>query len=356
MPKKRRSAALWLRYLVTRPRLILALKTAFAASAAWFLAPLIPLADADYSYYAPLGAVVSMYPTLVRSLRTGFQALLGLSLGAGLAFATLAIGVPRIAGVAIVVGVGVLLAGVRILGEGRSWVPITGLFVLLIGGVDAEDYSINYLVYMVLGVIVGLIVNFAIVPPLYLQRADVRLDRLRDRVAERMRDLAKDIDDNDLTERDWETELRGLDEAGRNVRDEVQQAEESRRGNPRGRKSTELARQNYGRLRAVERVLFFLRDLSDVLGAFQTDEAQGPERPAAVSQLTSAVSAVANLVASPVRAEESGDTLAEAEAALDALDRELDARSDGRPSSVAESVAASVCLRRIVEASRPFVA
>lgn len=379
--KKRRSTALWLRYIVTRPRLILALKTAFAASVAWFLAPLIPLADADYSYYAPLGAVVSMYPTLVRSLRTGFQALLGLALGAALAFATLAIGVPRVAGIALVVGIGVLLAGVRVLGEGRSWVPVTGLFVLLIGGVNADDYSINYLVHMVLGVIVGLIVNFTIIPPIYLQRAEVRLNRLRDRVAGRMRDLAQAIEDNSLTEHDWEADLRGLDEASHTVRGEVQQAEESRRGNPRARKHTALATLNHSRMRALERVLFFVRDLTDVLGGLDAGEdtplgesppsesppgAKGPdpegrdagrrERPAAAPQLVAAVVAAADLVASPVQAEESADRLADAEAALDALDAELDARSDGRPSAVAESVAASVCLRRIVEAARPFAA
>ncbi|WP_022887577.1 FUSC family protein [Glaciibacter superstes] len=381
MPQKRRSTALWLRYIVTRPRLLLALKTAFAATVAWFLAPLIPLADADYSYYAPLGAVVSMYPTLVRSLRTGFQALLGLALGAGLAFATLAMGVPRGVGIALVVGVGVLLAGVRVLGEGRSWVPITGLFVLLIGGANAEDYSINYLVHMVLGVVVGLIVNFTIIPPIYLQRAGVRLNRLRDRVAERMRDLAEAIEDNSLTGRDWEAELRGLDEAALNVRGEVQQAEESRRGNPRGRKNPELATLNHSRMRALERVLFFVRDLTDVVGGFDAGEttplgesqpsesqpgskvpdAEGRdagerESPAAVAQLVAAVVAVADLVASPFQADESARRLADAESALDALNAELDARSEGRPSAVAESVAASVCLRRIVEAARPFAA
>lgn len=126
---------------MSRPRVLLAAKTAFAASIAWYIAPYLPFTDAQYSYYAPLGAVISMYPTIMRSLRTGLQALLALAVGAALAFAVIWMPIPHVASVAIVVGIGVLIAGWRVLGDSRNWVPIAALFVLLIGGVDADRYS-----------------------------------------------------------------------------------------------------------------------------------------------------------------------------------------------------------------------
>jgi uncharacterized membrane protein YgaE (UPF0421/DUF939 family) len=358
----------WARTVGAQPRVLLAAKTAFAASLAWFLAPLIPLANADYSYYAPLGAVVSMYPTLVRSARTGVQALVGLALGAGIAFVTLGLGVPRVVGIAIVVGVGVLLAGVRFLGEGRNWVPITGLFVLLIGGPNADDYSINYLVHMVLGVVVGVLVTVLVAPPLYLQRAEVQLNRLRDKVAEHLRDLGTALRTDPGTERDWAADVIALEDTSADVRGAVSQADESRRGNPRGRQTKDQNDENYQRMRALERSLFYVRDLTDVLGGFepagQPDNGQRrigqagnqDAAPEMQRELPAAIIAVADLVASPVRSEESADQLATAESALDDLSQALDQRADGRPSSVSIAVAATVSLRRIVESARPFVA
>jgi uncharacterized membrane protein YgaE (UPF0421/DUF939 family) len=346
----------------TQPRVLLAAKAAFAASVAWFLAPLIPLADADYSYYAPLGAVVSMYPTLARSLRSGLQALAGLGLGAGVAFAALAIGGPRVLGVAFVVGVGVLLAGIRALGAGREWVPITALFVLLIGGIDADNYSVNYLVHMVLGVVIGVLVNLLIVPPLYLRTSEERLDRLRDLVADHLRDLAAWLRDERNQEENWSAPMEGLEDTARSVRDAVQQADESRRGNPRGRGVVDEVNVHYRRLRALERSLFFTRDLTDVLGGFGVDDADAaPDRDwthpgTAQERLCAAIDSVADLVGSRMQGEGSRDALTAAQASLDALQRAVDEDADGRPSAVTNLVAAMVSLRRIVDAARPFVA
>jgi uncharacterized membrane protein YgaE (UPF0421/DUF939 family) len=362
----------WLRTAAAEPRLLLAVKTAFAASVAWLLAPLIPFIDSNYSYYAPLGAVVSMYPTLVRSARSGFQSLLGLALGAGLAFTVLALGGPRVLSIALVVGIGVLLAGVRSLGEGRSWVPITALFVLLIGGVDADEYSVNYLVHMVLGVVVGLVVNLVVVPPLYLGTADKRLDRLRDLVADHLRDMAGSLESDDRSQRDgssreWADAVADLEETGRDVRQAVQQADESRRGNPRGRRREGEIEQDYQRLRALERVLFYVRDLSDALLCLEAPDGRdaGDERRVATTEalppsLPAAVRAVADLVGSRVRGAGSSDLLTKAEAALERLNHSVDIRAthraNGRPSAVADELTASVCLRRMVDSARPFVA
>lgn len=343
MPRRLRG---WVTNIMTQPRLLLAAKTAFAASVAWLLAPHLPFIDAHYSYYAPLGAVVSMYPTLISSVRTGLQALAGLAVGAGLAFGVLALGGPRVIGVALVVGFGVLLSGVRILGAGRSWVPITALFVLLIGGPKADQYSWNYLVHMLFGVVVGVVVNVAILPPLYLRRASARLDTLRDHVAGHLGEIAGWLRDGVDDDHDWSSGVDRLNDTAREVRAAVQQADESRRGNPRGRRAGDTIDLDYRRLRALERTLFFVRDLNEVLA--ETHPLDGGELPRALDS-------VAALVAAPVQGEQSSDRLAAAEESLAELQRTLD-RDAETPSDVADDMAVTVALRHIVDASRPFVA
>ncbi len=81
----------WWSDAITADRLLLAAKTAAAAALAWYLAPLVPLAQSEYSYYAPLGVLVSMYPTVARSASSGAQAVVGLALGIGLGLVSLAV-------------------------------------------------------------------------------------------------------------------------------------------------------------------------------------------------------------------------------------------------------------------------
>jgi len=346
----------WTRRVATQPRLLLAAKTAFAAALAWFLAPYLPFTDSHYSYYAPLGAVISMYPTIVHSLRSGMQALLALAIGAGLAFAVIWIPIPHVASLAIIVGSGVLLAGWRALGDSGNWVPITGLFVLLIGGVDADKYSSNYLVHVLFGVVVGLAVNLLLLPPLYTRRAADRLNNLRDIVARHLREMAAAFTEDDPEQREWSRALARIEQTAHDVREAVQQADEARRGNPRGRGVNEQIDEDYQRLRALERVLFFVRDLTDVLGGFrETTMVRFPVRIEVRTELGEAILRVADLVAAAIGSDDGAERLAAAEQAIDRLNSSLDERADGPPSTVADSVTASLALRRIIDASRPFV-
>ncbi len=49
------------------------------------IAPHMPGVTDQYPYYAPLGALLSMYPTLMGSAKSSLQTLLGLATGNGLA-------------------------------------------------------------------------------------------------------------------------------------------------------------------------------------------------------------------------------------------------------------------------------
>jgi hypothetical protein len=345
----------WLKQIRTRRRLLLAGKTALAACIAWALAPLMPFTDDKYSYYAPLGAVISMYPTLFRSVRSSVQTLLGLAVGVGLAIGALTIGGPRIVGIALVVGIGVLLASIPALGVGRDWVPITALFVLLIGGPNADRYSSNYLVHVLLGILVGIIVNIVIFPPLYVRDASSRLDGLRDMVAEQLRAAAAAINAADGD--DGLPSAARLEDTARDVRDAVREADESRKGNLRGRRSGDVLPESYERLRALEHTSFFVRDLIDIVDRIvERDDSGGPSKDVVDERLPAAINAVADLVASGVRDSGSAERLADAENQVEAVYRGVDDAEDATPSRSADVLTATVSLRRIIDASRPFVA
>jgi uncharacterized membrane protein YgaE (UPF0421/DUF939 family) len=151
---------------VTGQRLQLAAKAALAAGLAFFLAPFMPGSAADYPYYAPLGALVSMYHNVAGSVRQGLQTLVGLAMGIGLAFLLVNVSDPSPVTVAVFMGFGVLLSGLPHLGSGRDWIPTAALLVLLVGGRNPDDFSFGYLIQMGAGVAVGITVNFLVFPPL----------------------------------------------------------------------------------------------------------------------------------------------------------------------------------------------
>ncbi|WP_224786095.1 aromatic acid exporter family protein [Microbacterium caowuchunii] len=338
-------------------RLVLAAKTAVAAAIAWYLAPWVPFADADYSYYAPLGVLVSTYSTLADSARSGAQTLLGLAMGIALGFGgitVVALGGPGVVAVGLVVGVGVALGGIRALGAGREWIAMAGLFVLLLGGRDADGFSSSYLVTMAFGVVVGVTVNLLVFPPLYVQRASVRLSALRDEVAARMREMADAVAGGSIDSDELQQAMEELSATVGQVAVEVREGDRSRRGNPRGRRHREDQDRNTQRMRALERTAFFARDLADVL-IEQTDRADPAVSGTVRDLLARAIQAAAELVATPAGADGGAERLDAAHTALSEYLHALDERPDAAPSGVAEELTAARCIRRIIDASRPFV-
>lgn len=346
----------WWADAVTGDRLLLAAKTAAAAVIAWYLAPFVPFALSEYSYYAPLGVLVSMYPTVARSASSGVQAVVGLAVGIGMGLGALALvgaGLPRGAAVAAVIALGVLLAGVRALGVGRDWVAIAALFVLLLGGADPDGYSVSYLLTMAFGVVVGVVVNLLVFPPLHVRRADTRLVQLRD-------DLASDLDltARALTHRDFDAHradsaMHALGTTLDAVRVEVDTSDESRRYNPRGRRVREQAGLHRRRLDALSATATATRTLVAALTRLTSDPEVDTRLPADARQtLADAVAAQSRLVAAPA-----DDVAGPLDDASEALDRYVDhlARAEVRTTpDTLDGWEAAVSLRRMIEASRPF--
>ncbi|MBW9094091.1 FUSC family protein [Microbacterium jejuense] len=343
--------------LANQPRVLLAVKTSLAAVLAWYLAPLIPFTEDQYSYYAPLGALVTMHPTIARSARVGGQVLMGLALGIGVSLcgiAALHLGVPGGVVLGIVIGVGVLLGGLRWLGAGGDWVALAALFVLLAAGGDPEGFSISYLGTTAFGVLVGIAVNLLIVPPLYLRRASERLSALRDTVTDVLTDVADAVARDEIDAERMTRALQTLDETGAAVAGDVDEAEESARANPRRRRHQHVREQNARRMPALERTAFLTRDLIDLLIELHATD-DGTLASAVRDELAEAIRRAADLVAAPVGDARAPERLRAADDALGAYQRALGDPRPGHRADVATGAAVELCLRRIIDVSRPFV-
>lgn len=334
-------------------RALLAAKAAIACAVAWYLAPLVPFAEDDYSYYAPLGVVVSMYPTVVGSVRGGMQTLAGVGLGLAIGIGGIGVvdllGAPAVVGLVLVVAVGVLAGAIRRLGPGGDWVAMAGMFVLLIGGANAGEYSVSYLVTLALGVVVGVLMNLLVLPPLHLEHASGRLSVLRDEAAGRVREIADVVADGDARGADGVMEdLAALAAA---VTGDVIGARESARANPRGRRHRDVLRMNDIRREALERAVLSVRGLGDAL-FHDGDDPLRPLPRSARDALVVALRAGADVLGTPVGDENAEPLLDVAERALDDYRAALEADEH----AAEDAVTAAFCMSRIIELSRPVSA
>ena len=337
----------WSRVSGTQPRLLHAAKAAAAAVIAWFIARHVPGVAAEYPYYAPLGAVVAMQATVFAGIRSGVQTLVGIALGIVIAGFTMWVGDPGFLAVALAVGIGVLVGGFRVLGEGSSWVSTAALFVLLVGGAHAEGYSLGYLVQMAVGVTVGLLVNFLVFPPLHFWDAEHRIDAVNGVLADHLEGLANVLEEGKRDEKAWDHQQDRLDRAIADVRSRVSIAHESRRLNPRGalRGSRARLQQDGARFRALERVAWYTTDLTELVArSGPVSEGLGRPDPAFAEPLAKAMRQLSCVIRGECPEEEGDAAIAEVERALDA--------SRENPSHVAVTSAALVALRGIVESER----
>jgi uncharacterized membrane protein YgaE (UPF0421/DUF939 family) len=324
-----------LRAVLRWPRFHLAVKAALAAGLAWSAAHAIPGAAHEYPYYAPVGALLSLYPTVAGSVKTAFQTLSGLFLGVGLAWLMMLWATPSALSVAVLVCLGVLLAGIPRLGTGKDWVPTAALFVLLVGGPNAEDYSTGYLVQTALGAAVGILVNFLVFPPLHFNAAVNQLERLRKDLAEQLDQMTEALVEPWPPEhRDWSDRSEDLTLLASQARQAVQHAAQSSKANPRRRLHPRDLEEDFRRLRLLEQVLFHVRDMTDVLSAVIWEEhLRIPAR--LVDPLAAAMAAVA-AAARGLDDEDAGQLRAEAGDRHRDLMQELDrlASVDNPPAAV----------------------
>ncbi|NMR32120.1 FUSC family protein [Crystallibacter degradans] len=349
----------WAKAGLAAPRLMLAIKAAIAVGIAWFVAGYMPGVVDDYPYYAPLGALVSMYPTLMGSAKAGFQTLLGLLIGILLAGVIVLFAEPNLLTISLVVGVAVLVSGLRWLGHGKDYVPMAALFVLIIGGQDIESYSIGYAVQMAVGVGCGLLVNAVILPPLNFNAAVLKLSRFRSMLARHLEGMADALTEEWPPEPEkWTSYNDELSTAGHDVREAVYQADESRKGNPRAKLHRRNLSQDYRDLRALESVSFHVKDITDTLAGV-SDGGTDPLSNELPTELLQPVSVALRGTAEILKAWESGSEIParweEAEQALSALFDQVDAHGEAGAAALSPASSVATAVRRILDTLQPCI-
>ena len=338
---------------ITRTRMLQAAKTGLAVGIAWTVAPYLPGVADNYPYYAPLGAIVAMYPTLMGSMKNAAQTLGSLAVAIALAGAVIIFSSPSVLTMSLAVGLGALIAATGWFGSNREYIPVTVLFVLIIGGPDADDYSLGYLEQATLGIVVGLLVNFLIFPALTHHAVDQQLSNFRAVLSSHLADIAEALAESWPPERDgWATGKDSLVAVSREVREAVLLADESRKANPRARRYRRDLKADYEELATLENITFHVRDITDVLtGAVWGTPIKVQLRTELRPTLSAALAAVAQALSEWDSAEESEEAHAVATDALATLTAELDARKDtASASTMGASAAISMDIARILAA------
>lgn len=350
--RARRPALVQSLHDAVRPaRLLLVAKTALAVGLAWTIAPHLPGVVDEYPYYAPLGALVSMYPTLMGSLRSSLQTLFGLATGIALAtLVVLTVG-PTWWTIPIIVGLAVLISGTGWFGNGREYVPMAALFVLLIGGQNADEYSLGYLTQMAVGVVVGIVVNVVIAPAPLVATAAARVQEFREQLGAHLHDIAAAVSDSWPPESgQWAEDAASLADTTASLRGVLAEADESRRGNPRARGWRGDTKHIHEELERLDRIAHLIRDISDATADTIW------ERPAALSldpalpePLSAACHAVADVIAlDDPQSAEGHRVRADAARAIRLLLEVVDDRTIEVHRSMGTGVLTAMHLRRIL--------
>jgi uncharacterized membrane protein YgaE (UPF0421/DUF939 family) len=277
-------------------------KTALAAALAWALA--VHLGRPE-PFLAPLGAIlcvqVTVQQTLVRGLQQAVAVVVAVVLG---------IGFSHLFGLhawslGLLIFLALLLGGLLRFGAQASTIATSALLVLALGGgygwVRVEDTA--------LGAGVGVAVNLAVAPPLYVRGAGEALAAVAEDAGRLLARMAEELQGEWDRERSlaWLTWARRLDDDLRAAREAVTRGEESLRFNPRGRGRREaIARQRQGLL-ALEHVVTQLRGVARAISD-AVEEAQAHDRPPLrlhplvrelLAQAGEGLSAFARLLADP---------------------------------------------------------
>ncbi|MUK00595.1 FUSC family protein [Vibrio cholerae] len=343
-----------LRAAVVHPQLLLAGKAAVAAALAWSIALAIPGEASQYPYYAPLGALLAMYPTVAGTLKSGLQTVVGLAIGIVLAYIAVWAGDPDWLTIAFVVGMGVLLAGaLKRTAGGGSGIASAGLFVLVIGN-DNVGYSFGYLVQTVVGVGVGLAVSALILPPLNINDAVGQMSRLRRTAARQLQEMGAALEEDWAADDPrWAQRRADLTASARNAREALHYAQESGKGNVRRRLHPRDLKRDYRHVEVLEVVASHTLNITNLLqDALHGTERERPLPDALRQPLREAFTTVGNVLDLWTVGENDSETLPTAENALQVLSTAA-YESSSREVPFGAAAAIAMSLYRILQAVAP---
>lgn len=217
------------------------LKTIAAALAAWYLTILV--VPSEKPIFAVMAAIIVVQPSVNASLGRALERSIGTILGVVVALgASMAFGAPAwlvLLAISLAVVIGWLF---KFTPATSNQIAISAMLVIAIGAATPE-YALHRIIETLIGVVVGLVINAIIVPPVALKPAIDATANLTDNIASVLEDLGAV-----LTRRTSATVIESVYLRSRELRSElnaaratVERAQESLRFNiMRGRKSREI--------------------------------------------------------------------------------------------------------------------
>ena len=115
--------------LLREPWVQRGVRAALAAALAWQVAVVLPPAIAQYAYYAPLGAVIAVHPTVADSAAAAWRTVVAILLGFALAITIheLTTPIPGALTIALIVALAVGIEQWPMLQEHASWVSFAAV-------------------------------------------------------------------------------------------------------------------------------------------------------------------------------------------------------------------------------------
>jgi len=213
--------------------LIQLVKTVVAAVAAWILAN--DVFGLPQAFLAPWSALLVVHATVYRTFSRGARQVVSAVLGVLLAWLVgNSLGLTPTA-VGLLLAIGLLIGSITWFRDDTTTIAATGLIVLTTGFATDDLVLISRLFDTAIGVVVGLLVNLVVWPPLHDYSAALAIDRIDDGIGELLETMASELVEQGSEEQvaEWVKRTRDLegeiDEAWALLR----QARESSRLNPR---------------------------------------------------------------------------------------------------------------------------
>jgi len=175
----------------SRSPLLQVLKTSIAAILAWLIC--VITLNQPLPIFAAIAALLVVQPSVNQTLAKGIERSVGVIFGV-----TLAYGASLLFGhsswiVLVIIVVSLLLAWALRLSPGSAnQIPISAMLVLAVG-LQTPGYAVNRIIETIIGAIVGLLVNVAIIPPVLITPAREAVAKLAASVAATLQALAESL-------------------------------------------------------------------------------------------------------------------------------------------------------------------
>ena len=248
------------------------MRAALAAGLAWQAALLLPVPLADYAYYAPLGAVIAVHPTVADSAAAAWRTVVAIVLGFALAAAVYEVtsSLPGALTMALIVALAIGVEQWRALREQANWVSFAAVLMITVGTADPGEYALRYAGLTLLGATIGVLVTTVLFPPLQLTTATRSIGTTRALLARHLYDIAGGLRAGHLpTPGEWARRARELETALDRMRAAEGLVERARKANPRAQRWRGSAASIREQSRALDRVAVLVDDLTTLVVEFQ---------------------------------------------------------------------------------------